>query len=403
MLSPAWEVISFILIWPDQHMRKFSIYILSLFFVWGCSGTSAQPRLHKYTEIEMLMGTTIRIDVCVENEEAAQFIDLFTTNIKFFQKEKVEILTTSIDVNTEKVSKEALKKVWQRLEDISWRMNVFDEKSDVAKINISYPNALEVGADTYEVVKKAIEYNRLTQGAFDITVWPLIALWKKGEKENIFPSHDEILRTKKMLGPSQIELLSNNQIRLLNEAVKIDLGGIAAGYGVDEAVRIFHEHGLKDFLIDAGGDLFAGGHNCQGQPWRIGIRDPRDAAKLLEVIYLTDSAVTTSGDYEKFYEINGQRWSHIFNPITGYPQKGVKSATVIAPTTLEADVLATALCVLGGWRDQALIDALGPGYAALIIESSDGRQLKTFESRHYRNYGSTRFARLPLNHSIGPP
>ncbi len=335
-------------------MKEIIFFILFVMLV-GCSAKPWEKAAHKYEQSASLMNTTVTIDVCAQASQE-QNLDA------------------------------AFKEAWDRLADIGWRMNVFDEKSDVAKVNNSFGCPVAIGQDTYAVIKMAMEYNRLTDGAFDITVWPLISLWKSGEKTNTLPSHVEIMRTKKFLGPAVVQFLPDHQLTLVNEVVKIDLGGIAAGYAVDETVDILRRHGFTDFLIDLGGDMYAGGHNCQGKLWKIGIKDPRDITKIFDVVFLSNAAVTTSGDYEKFYEIKGQRWSHIFNPLTGYPQKGVTSATVIAPTTIAADALATALCVLGRERGQRLIDHLGEGYAALIIDSPDGKAITPRVSAAYHSF-----------------
>ena len=129
-----------------------------------------------------------------------------------------------------------------------------------------------------------------------------------------------------------------------------------------------------------------GGVNCDGEFWRIGIRDPRDRSKLIDIIAVTDMAVVTSGDYEQYYEIQGQQWSHIINPITGYPQKGVISATVIASSAIEADALATALCVLGGNLGTAHVNMLQGPYASFIISGSSSDCIEKFTSQEYEKF-----------------
>ena len=164
------------------------------------------------------------------------------------------------------------------------------------------------------------------------------------------------------------------------------MGGIAKGYAVDEAARVFREKGIDSFFIDAGGDVYAGGRNCVGKPWRIGIRDPRDSKNIIDVVEVIDGAVATSGDYEQYYEIRNQRWSHIIDPSSGYPQKEVISATVIAPSAMRADALATALCVLGVRLGTDHIDELGKKYASLMIIDKRTDGIKKISSHEYNNY-----------------
>ncbi len=321
-----------------------------LFLIFGCS---QNHHLEKYKEARTLMGTIVQMDVCRDAGNAER-------------------------------TKVAYTKVWERLEEISWKMNVFDEKSDVAKVNNAFPESVAIDADTYQVLEKAVNFSRQTQGAFDITVWPLIQLWKKSERINQFPEYFRIEEILQAIGPDNIELLPDNKVRLRNKLTKLDLGGIAKGYAVDEAVRIFREEKIEDLFIDAGGDIYVGGHNCEGKPWRIGIRDPRDQSKIIDVLALSNVSITTSGNYEQYYKIQGEKWSHIINPVTGYPQKGVISATVIAPTAQEADALSTALSVLGEKQGTDFINERGAQYASFIITEQRENQIEKFMSKEYK-------------------
>ena len=314
-----------------------------------------EPRTDKYRETQMLMGTVIHIDVCPGVQD------------------------------TEK-GKLAYKAAWERLEDIAWRMNVLDERSDVSKINHSDLDPVLIGADTYKVLKQSMYYYKITKGAFDITVWPLISLWQRSEKNNRFPTEDEIQNAQKMIGMDNIRLLADNLVRRLNPETQIDLGGVAKGYAVDEVARIFREHEISNFFIDAGGDVYVGGTNCSGNLWRIGIRDPRDPSKIIDIVELTDSAVATSGNYEKFYTIKNEQLSHIIDPSSGYPQKDVVSATVIAPSAIEADALATALCILSVESGIQLMDTRTKNHASLIVVKDRSDQIKKFPNKSYARF-----------------
>ena len=333
---------------------RISAFISVVFFVSGCAGGSPEE-LERYRESRFLMGTTVHVDVCVEASNAGEI-------------------------------KLAYQQVWERLEDISWRMNVFDERSDAARINKAGLNAVAVGADTYEVLRKAVDYTHWTKGAFDITVRPLIQLWKHSEESNAFPTPAQVIEAKKNVGSDKIRLLGDNRVQMLQEAVQIDLGGIAGGYAVDEAARILRENGITNFFIDDGGDIYAGGYNCERRPWRVGIGDPRDREKMFDVIVLSNASVTTSGNYEHYYKIQGKRLSHILNPLTGYPQQEVVSATMIAPTAIEADALATALCVLGTRLGTDFVNALPQGYASVMIVREETGEIRPVMSRGYPEF-----------------
>jgi len=298
--------------------------------------------------------------------------------------------TASIDVCVDENNKERLEaaysEVWKELEDVAWRMNVFDSQSDVTQINESKGESVKITSTTYQVLEKSVYFNNLTQGAFDITVYPLIQLWKESERKNQWPVKEELARVKEFVGSKHIRFMGEDTIAFDQPFIKIDLGGIAAGFAIDEAAEIFRRHGIVNFYIDIGGDIYAGGHNCQGRPWRIGILDPRDRSKIMDVVELTDAAVATSGHYEKYYTIQNERWSHIINPMTGFPQKEVISATIITPTAIEADALSTALCVLGPVEGIALTNRLNKGYASLIVTQETNKDIKRSESEEYRKY-----------------
>ena len=143
------------------------------------------------------------------------------------------------------------------------------------------------------------------------------------------------------------------------------MGGIAKGYALDEAARILRKSRVQNFHLDAGGDVYVGGKNCDQQLWRIGIRDPKSRDKIIDVVHVTDRAVATSGNYEQYYKVANQKWSHIINTVTGFPQKEVVSSTVIAKSATDADALATAISVLGKSSGIKIIDGLKDDYATL--------------------------------------
>lgn len=283
---------------------------------------------------------------------------------------------------------EALAALWRRLEEIEQRMSAFCDQSDLAKIAKASPNPVSVHPDTYEVLKHSLHYFSISEGAFDVTVKPLVDLWRQAAKNDQRPSKDDIAQARKKTGMDQLRLLDHFQVQLLTPGMRLDLGGIAKGYGVDEAVRILQGDGFFNFFINAGGDIFFSGRHCTGRFWVAGIRDPSSSfehPRLAHSLKVHDAAITTSGDYERYYVIDGQTWSHIIDPRTGYPASSVVSATVVAPTAMQADAVSTALCVLGGQQGAAMVDALGQGVSAYIFEKSGPNdQLITYriESEH---------------------
>lgn len=279
----------------------------------------------------------------------------------------------------------AMALVWQMFADVHARMDLFDPSSDVSLLNARAGAGVKVHDDIYALLEKAREYTRLTRGVFDVSVGPLMALWKEAGQRNSFPTAVEIKAARESVGARRIELLGQGRVRL-PPGMKIDLGGVAAGFAADEAARIFRAAGFNDFMVDAGGEIFAGGEACEGRPWRVGISDPEGRNRMKGVVALRDRAVSTSGSYRKYIEIQGERWPHIVNPVTGYPQRGVVSATVIAPDAVKADVLSTALCILGPGPGLRLVNGLGKGYAAMIMTEGEGGRLEAHATKSFSGY-----------------
>ena len=219
-----------------------------------------------------------------------------------------------------------------RIKEIEKLMSNFIEESEVCRLNdVAGVFPLEVSRETYRVLARSREISRTTEGAFDITVGPFLKLWKKGAREGQAPSPEALEEAKGLVGFARVKLFAEEQEVLLERrGMEIDLGGIAKGDAVDEAVRALREHGVENALVDAGGDVYCLGRNREGIPWRVGIKDPLGSKEYLGVLSLENKAVATSGDYERFYEIGGKIYSHIIDPRTGRPVSVAVSVTVIA-------------------------------------------------------------------------
>jgi FAD:protein FMN transferase len=248
------------------------------------------------------------------------------------------------------------------------------EGSEVSKINRdAFDQPVVVSAETFEVIKKAKEYGKLTDGAFDITVAPLIELWKEAEDTNTVPSPEQIAQTEAKVGYQKLILDANDHsVRFAVAGMKIDLGGIAKGYSSDKVIRQLQEGGAAGGLVAIAGDI-----RCFGRPannkksWNIGLQNPVivdnyvDDEPLL-ILKLTNQGISTSGDYRRFVSVGGKRYSHIINPHTGTSAEDFASVTIIAPRAVDADALATAVSVLGTQKGLALIESL-PGVDAILI------------------------------------
>lgn len=337
----------------------FGIYRILLFiFIISTNGCVTGKALvdSKFTRVGDFFGAYVKIDVC-ETED---------------RRETVE---------------QALDDIWDRFADIHWRLSVYDPNSDLNKINSqAYTDTVKVGEDTYQLIKNSIEYHKISNGVFDITIYPLIKLWKENEKKNTLPTTDDLKTVKEQLGIQQIQLLSGNRVRLLKEGIKLNIDSIGDGFAADEAVRILKEYDLQNFLVDASGELYAGGINCKGQPWHVGVRDPQDTSRLIDVVEAADISVSTSGNYERFYTIQGKQWSHIINPVTGYPSDQIISATVISPQTEFSDFWSTALCILEPAQGARITDSFGEGYASMVIVKESTGGTRRVQSQNYDHY-----------------
>lgn len=227
------------------------------------------------------------------------------------------------------------------LKDYESRWNFYSKDDELGLINSQAPyQVVKLLPDTFEVISKALEFSRLTAGAFDITA---TSLHKEGGYGTISLDAQE------------------KSIWFTDEKTRIDLGGIAAGYVIDKVVKIFKANNVNNYLIDIGGDIYAAGKNKKNQTWGIGVRNPFDQKIIMEDFFLNDQAVTTSGNYLK---------KHIINPKTSIVADGnIESVTVIAPSCLEADVLATAFFIMGIEQTRVFIDSYGKQIQVLFVKN----------------------------------
>ena len=246
----------------------------------------------------------------------------------------------------------AINAAFARLKELENKFNYFNPGSELSLINQqAYAQETAVSPEMYQILELALEGSRISGGAFDITVTPITRMYGFGTGKQQVPSEKKIRTELQAVGWQNIQLNPDRQsVRLLHKNTRLDLGGIAKGYAVDEAALVLREYGLKNGLVNAGGNIYALGKN-RGQNWRIGIRHPRGATDNIQIIELSENACATSGDYEQYFlDAKQQRYSHIFNPKTGRPanlDNGLASVTVIADTAGRADMLSTACFVLG--------------------------------------------------------
>lgn len=246
-----------------------------------------------------------------------------------------------------------------RLKNIDNLVNPHVPDSDVNKLaqNAGTGKWVALQPETFKMLAVAQDYARKTNGAFDVTAKPLVDLWGIGTDHAKVPTPAELSEAQKKVGWQKLELDEGTQsARLLQKGMGVDLGGVAKGFAVDEVRRIYARYGIKDGLINLGASsMYALGVNQDGIAWRIGLRHPRkeDAQEKMGILPLANEALSTSGDYERFFEANGMRYHHIIDPRTGWPAStGAMSVTIVAAGTVEdggmlTDILTTAVFVLG--------------------------------------------------------
>jgi thiamine biosynthesis lipoprotein len=250
---------------------------------------------------------------------------------------------------------------------------------------------VKVSEDLYQVLVAAQELARRSDGAFDITVGPVVRLWRRARRRRELPDPDRLAKALPLVGYRNLVLdPTQHTAQLLKPGMLLDLGGIGKGYAADQALAVLKKKGVRSALVAAAGDIACGnpppGHNG----WRIEITplatSPNSSPKGKRYLLLNDAAVSTSGDAEQHLDLDGQRYSHIVNPATGMALTGRHSVTVVAPRGITADSYATAVCVLGPKRGLELIDST-EGASGLFIEPS-GDDFQYFESRRPLPYGN---------------
>ena len=268
---------------------------------------------------------------------------------------------------TKKRANKAALQSFQEIKRIEHLMSPWIDSSDVTRINQSAGKEwVKVSQETLRVIKKAREISELSEGGFDITVGPLTQLWRVAREKGIPPSADELKKKLDLVNFRNVMIDQEEKVFLKKRGMSIDLGGIAKGYAVDRAFEVLRTLGYKNLIVNAGGDLRVGGSKLD-QPWSIGIQDPRSSEKIMATVTISDSAIATSGDYEKFFIYQGKRYHHIFNPKDGLPSDGCQSVTIICKEGMVADALATAVFVLGPEKGYVLCQKL-EGVDCLIVD-----------------------------------
>lgn len=266
----------------------------------------------------------------------------------------------------------AFSEVVAEFERLDALLSVWREGSDVLAINAAAGVApVSVHPDTIAVLRIAQEVSEWTDGKFDITFGALADVWKfDHDQDNVVPSSDLIAARLPLVDYRQVEV-SGGTAFIRRKGMRLHLGGIGKGFAVDRGVEILRRRGLRDFMIQSGGDLYVGGRRGD-RPWRLGINDPRGAVGLsFATVELSDATFSTSGDYERYFFAHDTRYHHILDPDEGMPARGCRSVTVVSKDAVHADGLSTGVFILGPEKGMALIERLPDVEAVIVTAKND--------------------------------
>ncbi len=296
---------------------------------------------------------------------------------------------TTYHITLVKVKENDLKKeIDKLLAEVNQQMSTYKKDSELSLLNQN-PSTdwIPISKALFTVIQEALRVSELSEGAFDITVGPLVNLWGFGAKwtEEKIPSQEEIYQTKQRVNYQYLSIQTNPPaIKKAKSDVYIDLSGIAKGYGVDVIADFVEKQGVLNYLIEIGGELRTKGSNPQGEAWKVAVEKPIPNIRAAQtVIPVHDAGIATSGDYRNFFELNGRRFSHIIDPKTGEPvQTNVVSATILdSKSCMTADAWAKVPIVMGSEKALALADRENIAMYLLIKE---GDQFISKSSRAFQ-------------------
>ena len=340
-----------------KTMRKkllFSLITLGISFMvlTGCTNSakktttesSASTKILKdpYSDEQFLLGTYVRIRVYDEGKEAA------------------------------------LKPAFDRVKELGDKITINQKGSEIDEVNEQAGiKPVKVSDDVYTLVKRAYEYSQDSQGGFDMAIGAITQLWRIGFDDARKPSQEEIDQALKLVDYHKIELNDQEKTVYLKEkGMIIDLGAIAKGYITDEVVKVLKKQGVTTAIVDLGGNVYVLGHSPRGenQDWTVGIQDPNMArGSVLGSIKERNKTLVTSGIYERYLEVDGKKYHHLFDPKTGYPfDNDIASVTIITDKSIDGDGLSTAVFSMGVKKGLEYVESeLNNGTEAIFVTKDD--------------------------------
>ena len=257
------------------------------------------------------------------------------------------VTVTLYDNKSEKI----IDKAFEEVKKIEQLVSINMDGTELDEVNNnSGIKPVKVSDDTYNIIKKGLEYSSLTNGSFDITIGPLVKLWSIGLPEAKVPTLDEIKGTLKYINYKDVEINdSEKTVFLKKPGMIIDLGGIAKGYTADVIAQTLKDEGVEKAIIDLGGNIYALGEKSENTLWRIGIQNPdQTRGEIVGSINVKDKSIVTSGIYERFIEQDGVKYHHILSPESGYPYDNeIAGVTIISDKSIDGDALSTSVFSMG--------------------------------------------------------
>jgi len=311
--------------------------LIFILLVTGCSG----PKTAQKTET--IMGTQVSITVVAKTgKEVEAAIDAAMAEVRRFDR----------------------------------MMSLYKDDSELTRVNMAAgKDPVTVSPEMIEMEEAARKISELTDGAFDVTVGPLVVLWQMRLKEGKAPTETEIERIRSRVGYRNIIVDKKASTLFLKKPGMImDFGACAKGYVADKVAELLKGRGIDNAIVALAGDIRVMGHRPDGSSWRIGVQHPRDPTKTLTVLELSDKYISTSGDYERYQIVHRKRYHHILDPRTGKPSEGMESVTLVGDRGSVGDPLATALFILGPEKGLTIVKKLG--YEAIFVDDK-GRVVMT--------------------------
>ncbi len=331
-----------------------------------------------------LLWTLIVILICTSSIAPAQSQDRF----QFAEPHLGTIVEITLYAPEETVANDAAKAAFGRIKELDQIFSDYKTDSETMRLceTAGSGHAVKVSPELFQVIRQSLEISEKSNGAFDVTVGPLVQIWRRARKLKILPKDDEINAAKANVGWKFVKLDEAAQsVELARAGMRLDFGGIAKGYIAQNVSQLLREKGHRQTLVVVAGDIVAGDAPPNTTGWKVGVAPlDRPNGAVSRLLLLKNCAISTSGDAFQFAEIKGVRYSHIVDPQTGIGLTQRSSVTVLADDGTTADALATAICVLGPEKGLKLIEGRDRIEALIVMATDDGPRV--VESKSFRSY-----------------